>query len=77
MVLFEVNVVELIGVGNWLTLVANPLRPCAANSLDVSSIFKGNLSVSRIDSPSAILGLGFEYHHARCPQPTNNQCQYS
>ena len=77
MALFEVNVVGFMGVGNWLNLVANPLGTCAANSIDVSRIFKGNLSVSRIDSPNAILGLGIEYHYARSHQPTHNQCQYT
>ena len=77
MVLFEVIVVGLIGVGTWLNLAANPLGTCAANSLDVSRIFKGNLSVCRIDSPSAVLGLGIGDQYARCHQPTEHQYQYT
>ena len=77
MVLFEVNVVGFTGVATWLNLAANPLGTCAANSFYLSSIFKGNLSVSRTDSPNAILGLGIESHYARCHQPTDNQCQYT
>ena len=77
MALFEVNLVGLRGVGDWLNHVANPLGICTANSLDISNIFKGNLSVGSIDSPFAILGLGITYHHARCHQPTHNQRQYT
>ena len=77
MVLFEVSVVGLIGVSTWLNLVANPLGTCTANSLDVSRIFKGSLSVSRIDSPTAILGLGIKYRYASCHQPTHDHCQHT